>query len=419
MRRAALTPDDNPLVRAVGRLPAARPHEAARRLRRHRPARRRRGGARASSARAVERQGRDARRPAGAGGRLRQAPKRRPHVRLLLAGNVGSDYYKVLAGAHEQTSRGRLAIRPGGRERRRAHPALDVPGPARLRAAGRGRGASCAGFAPTGSELSNVMGESHRADAPQSRVRSVSRTPSSSRSDLDTIAAELANVTTAKTDAVIAQNASAYTSSRNLFIGVAAGAIVLALLLGFVLSWSLIGPIQRIDTRLAGIASGDFSQHVDVDNRDELGALGANVNRMNDELQRALPRARGGEPAQVRVPGQHVARAANAAERDSRLLAGAARGDVRRGQREAEGVPRRHPLVGQPPALAHQRRPRPVEGRGGADRARGRAVLAPRRARARRRHGARACVQGRRPAGARDRARRSTSSRATSGGSGR
>ena len=66
----------------------------------------------------------------------------------------------------------------------------------------------------------------------------------------------------------------------------AAGAIVLALLLGLVLSWSLIGPIQRIDSRLAAIASGDFSGHVDVTNRDELGALGANVNRMNDELKR-------------------------------------------------------------------------------------------------------------------------------------
>ena len=88
------------------------------------------------------------------------------------------------------------------------------------------------------------------------------------------------------TDDLIARNASAYESSRNLFIGVAAGAIVLALLLGFVLSWSLIGPIQRIDSRLAAIASGDFSGHVDVGNRDELGALGANVNRMNDELRR-------------------------------------------------------------------------------------------------------------------------------------
>ena len=38
--------------------------------------------------------------------------------------------------------------------------------------------------------------------------------------------------------------------------------------------------------RLAAIASGDFSRHVEVANRDELGALGANVNRMNDELDR-------------------------------------------------------------------------------------------------------------------------------------
>jgi signal transduction histidine kinase len=104
--------------------------------------------------------------------------------------------------------------------------------------------------------------------------------------DLNQLATELTNATTAKTDALIAENARAYASSRNLFIGVAAGAIAFALLLGFVLSWSLIGPIQRIDSRLAAIASGDFSGHVDVTNRDELGALAANVNRMNDELGR-------------------------------------------------------------------------------------------------------------------------------------
>ena len=104
--------------------------------------------------------------------------------------------------------------------------------------------------------------------------------------DLSQLATVLANSTTAKTNDLIADNARAYASSRNLFIGAAAGAIGLALVLGFVLSWSLIGPIQRIDTRLAAIASGDFSGHVDVTNRDELGALGANVNRMNDELKR-------------------------------------------------------------------------------------------------------------------------------------
>jgi signal transduction histidine kinase len=104
--------------------------------------------------------------------------------------------------------------------------------------------------------------------------------------DLNQLASELTNATTAKTEALIAENASAYTDSRNLFIVVAAGAIVVALLLGFALSWSLIGPIQRIETRLAAIALGDFSAHVEVSNRDELGVLGADVNRMNDELRR-------------------------------------------------------------------------------------------------------------------------------------
>jgi signal transduction histidine kinase len=41
-----------------------------------------------------------------------------------------------------------------------------------------------------------------------------------------------------------------------------------------------------METGLAAIASGDFSGHVDVSNRDELGALASNLNRMNDELGR-------------------------------------------------------------------------------------------------------------------------------------
>ena len=36
--------------------------------------------------------------------------------------------------------------------------------------------------------------------------------------------------------------------------------------------------------RLSAIAAGDFSSHVDVANRDELGALAADLNRMNDGL---------------------------------------------------------------------------------------------------------------------------------------
>jgi signal transduction histidine kinase len=104
--------------------------------------------------------------------------------------------------------------------------------------------------------------------------------------DLTALTDQLATSTRAQTDALIAQNRAAYRSSRNLFIGVGAASVLLALLLGLVLSWSVVSPIRRTEARLAEIAAGDFSRHVEVSNRDELGALAANLNRMNDELQR-------------------------------------------------------------------------------------------------------------------------------------
>src|SRR4029079_3010592 len=105
-------------------------------------------------------------------------------------------------------------------------------------------------------------------------------------SDLYPDAARLANRTRDEIDHLIARNASSYSRSRTLFISVAGGTLVLAVTLVFVLSWSLIGPIQNIDDRLASIASGDFSGRVEVQKRDELGVLSANVNRQNDELRR-------------------------------------------------------------------------------------------------------------------------------------
>jgi signal transduction histidine kinase len=104
--------------------------------------------------------------------------------------------------------------------------------------------------------------------------------------DLHTRTNDLAERTDNQTSALIAANRSAYTSSRNLFIGVGAISVALALGLGLILSWSLIGPIQSMEARLAEIAAGDFSGQLDVTNRDELGSLGTNVNRMNDELRR-------------------------------------------------------------------------------------------------------------------------------------
>ena len=104
--------------------------------------------------------------------------------------------------------------------------------------------------------------------------------------DLLNRANQLLRTTKEDTTSLIAINTSAYADSQHLFIGVAAGSVVVALLLGFLISRSLVGPIRKMDARLEAIASGDFSGHVDVPNRDELGALATNLNRMNDQLGR-------------------------------------------------------------------------------------------------------------------------------------
>ena len=104
--------------------------------------------------------------------------------------------------------------------------------------------------------------------------------------DLFALANELANRATQQTAALAAANRSAYASSRNLVITVSGISVLLALGLGLILSGSVVGPIERTETRLTEISEGDFSGQLAVPNRDELGSLATNVNRMNAELQR-------------------------------------------------------------------------------------------------------------------------------------
>jgi signal transduction histidine kinase len=66
--------------------------------------------------------------------------------------------------------------------------------------------------------------------------------------------------------------------------GFAAAAIVLALGLGFVISWSFILPVRDAEGFLGQIAKGDFRASIDVPNRDEFGALARRMNEMSREL---------------------------------------------------------------------------------------------------------------------------------------
>jgi adenylate cyclase len=84
----------------------------------------------------------------------------------------------------------------------------------------------------------------------------------------------------------VERSRNASTTSRWIVIGVAVGSVGLALVLGYALSWSLVGPVICMDVQFRHIAQGDFSQRVTVPNRDELGTLAANLNRMTEELGR-------------------------------------------------------------------------------------------------------------------------------------
>jgi signal transduction histidine kinase len=122
---------------------------------------------------------------------------------------------------------------------------------------------------------------------------STSTAPSAVRKE-DQIAASLvqgfgafANRTGQHLRALVAANRRSYVDSRNLLIGVGAGSLALAIALGLLLAASVVTPLRRIRGQLAAIAGGDFAEHAEVANRDEIGALAVDVNRMSDELQRA------------------------------------------------------------------------------------------------------------------------------------
>ena len=102
---------------------------------------------------------------------------------------------------------------------------------------------------------------------------------------LERLTNEMVNRAEADMETKIDESNQAYLTSRWVVIGFAAGSIGLAVLLGYAVSSSLMGPITLMDDELRLIASGDFSKRIDVPNRDELGALANNLNHMNVELK--------------------------------------------------------------------------------------------------------------------------------------
>jgi len=103
---------------------------------------------------------------------------------------------------------------------------------------------------------------------------------------LERLTNQLVNKAEADMVAGIEASTQAYANARWIVIAFALASIALALGLGYAISWSVIGPVKKIEARLDRLSAGDFTQRVHVANRDELGTLAANVNKMSEELGR-------------------------------------------------------------------------------------------------------------------------------------
>ena len=94
-------------------------------------------------------------------------------------------------------------------------------------------------------------------------------------------------VNRAEADMVAGTDASrqTYASSQVLVAAVALASFVLTLVLGHAISRSVIDPVRILHDGLNRIAAGDFTQRIEVPNRDELGELAAHVNSTCEELE--------------------------------------------------------------------------------------------------------------------------------------
>ena len=79
-----------------------------------------------------------------------------------------------------------------------------------------------------------------------------------------------------------------FQDSRTFFtamvVAFSATSVIVALLLGFVLSWAFIIPVRKMQRALAGITAGDFDERVEVANRDEFGKLAQDLNGTSARL---------------------------------------------------------------------------------------------------------------------------------------
>jgi signal transduction histidine kinase len=135
-------------------------------------------------------------------------------------------------------------------------------------------------FAAATTRTLDLLGAGRVADAQRAQTSEV--TPLADR--LDQLTDALVNRAEAEVVQSVGDTRDAYLQSQITVLAFAGTSLALALVLGFAIALSIIGPLRAIGARVERIAQGEFGGHLRVENRDELGTLAANIDRMSDQL---------------------------------------------------------------------------------------------------------------------------------------
>ncbi|HXV78645.1 MAG TPA: ATP-binding protein [Candidatus Binatia bacterium] len=105
--------------------------------------------------------------------------------------------------------------------------------------------------------------------------------------------------------------AAATQRTQRLMVGFVLSSIFLALLLGFVISWSFILPVREAHNFVTEIAKGNFQATIKVPNRDEFGDLADRMNQMSQDLHSLYENQRAAAQ-ELQILNQRLIEASNA-----------------------------------------------------------------------------------------------------------
>lgn len=87
-----------------------------------------------------------------------------------------------------------------------------------------------------------------------------------------------------KNDAAVEQVRAMASNAKDGLHSSMAGLLLVAFMLGFLLLRAITRPLKQLDSALAVMRLGDFTQRIPIDRQDEFGTVAEGFNRMSDEL---------------------------------------------------------------------------------------------------------------------------------------